>query len=342
MFSGRPCLALQSCRRLIDEHSGSLKQRESMPTLAVQKHKSGHPQCKAYHPDCRTRHTDVPNPQLKSVFLLGGVHTLGNLLTNMSLGAVAVSFTHTIKAMEPFFSVVLSALFLGDVPSLAVLATLVPIVGGVALASMAEVSFNWLGFLTAMGSNLTFQSRNVLSKKLMLKKEGESVDNLSMFGLITAASFLLLAPFSLALEGWPLAPAALEAAGMADPWAVIRQAGVAGLCFHSYQQLSYMILSRVSPVTHSIGNCVKRVIVILAAVVFFSTPINAQSASGTAIALGGVFAYSQVKRLQRFKAEEECQVKWDKDEECVVPDMTIEDDATASAGNKYEEVRATS
>lgn len=29
--------------------------------------------------------------------LLGLVHTLGNLLTNMSLGAVAVSFTHTIK-----------------------------------------------------------------------------------------------------------------------------------------------------------------------------------------------------------------------------------------------------
>ena len=35
--------------------------------------------------------------QVKAVSLLGLVHTLGNLLTNMSLGAVAVSFTHTIK-----------------------------------------------------------------------------------------------------------------------------------------------------------------------------------------------------------------------------------------------------
>jgi hypothetical protein len=33
----------------------------------------------------------------------------------MSLGKVAVSFTHTIKAMEPFFSVLLSAAFLGEV-----------------------------------------------------------------------------------------------------------------------------------------------------------------------------------------------------------------------------------
>lgn len=35
--------------------------------------------------------------QAKSILPLAGVHTLGNLLTNVSLGRVAVSFTHTIK-----------------------------------------------------------------------------------------------------------------------------------------------------------------------------------------------------------------------------------------------------
>lgn len=69
--------------------------------------------------------------------------------------------------MEPFFSVLLSAIFLGDKPTAPVLLTLLPIVGGVALASASEVTFNWLGFGSAMGSNLTFQSRNVLSKKVM-------------------------------------------------------------------------------------------------------------------------------------------------------------------------------
>lgn len=53
--------------------------------------------------------------QLGAILPLAAVHTLGNLFTNMSLGKVAVSFTHTIKAMEPFFSVVLSAMFLGEV-----------------------------------------------------------------------------------------------------------------------------------------------------------------------------------------------------------------------------------
>jgi drug/metabolite transporter (DMT)-like permease len=39
--------------------------------------------------------------------------------------------------MEPFFSVLLSWAFLGSVPSAAMLATLAPIVGGVALASFS-------------------------------------------------------------------------------------------------------------------------------------------------------------------------------------------------------------
>lgn len=45
-------------------------------------------------------------------------------------------------------------------------------------------------------------------------------------------------------------------------------------------QLSYLILSRVSPVTHSVANCVKRVVVIVSSVLFFSTPISPVNALG--------------------------------------------------------------
>ena len=38
---------------------------------------------------------------------LAALHAAGLLATNMSLGSVAVSFTHTIKALEPFFTVLL-------------------------------------------------------------------------------------------------------------------------------------------------------------------------------------------------------------------------------------------
>ena len=45
-------------------------------------------------------------------------------------------------------------------------------------------------------------------------------------------------------------------------------------------QVSYMILQRVSPVTHSIGNCLKRVIVIIASVVIFQNPMSQKNILG--------------------------------------------------------------
>ena len=48
-------------------------------------------------------------------------------------------------------------------------------------------------------------------------------------------------------------------------------------------QVSYMILAEISPVTHSIGNCVKRVVVIVASVLFFRTPISPINSLGTFI-----------------------------------------------------------
>ncbi|KAI5426521.1 holo-[acyl-carrier-protein] synthase [Lathyrus oleraceus] len=108
---------------------------------------------------------NIRRSQFASILPVVMAHTLGNLLTNISLGKVSVSFTHTIKAMEPFFTVVLSSFILGEVPTFWMISSLLPIVGGVALASMTEVSFNWIGFNTAMASNLTNQLRNVMRKK---------------------------------------------------------------------------------------------------------------------------------------------------------------------------------
>ncbi|TXG50265.1 hypothetical protein EZV62_022789 [Acer yangbiense] len=215
----------------------------------------------------------ISGAQLVAILPLAVVHTLGNLFTNMSLGKVAVSFTHTIKASEPFFSVILSAMFLGEMPTPWVVGSLVPIVGGVALASVTEASFNWAGFWSAMASNLTNQSRNVLSKKVMVNKEG-SLDNITLFSIITVMSFILLAPAAVFMEGVKFTPAHLTSA------------------------VSYMILQRVSPVTHSVGNCVKRVVVIVSSVIVFKTAVTPINALGTGIALAGVFLYSRVKRIK--------------------------------------------
>ncbi|KAL9674833.1 hypothetical protein QQ045_003032 [Rhodiola kirilowii] len=48
----------------------------------------------------------------------------------------------------------------------------------------------------------------------------------------------------------------------------------------SVLQVSYMILQMVSPVTHAVGNCLKRVVVIISSVLFFQTPVSPLNSLG--------------------------------------------------------------
>ncbi|KAF9626682.1 hypothetical protein IFM89_038777 [Coptis chinensis] len=181
----------------------------------------------------------ISTSQLVAIVPLAIAHTLGNLFTNMSLGKVSVSFAHTIKAMEPFFSVVLSALFLGE----------------------------------------------------------DYLDNITLFSIITIMSFILIAPVALLVEGVKFSPAYLQSAGLNVQDIYLRSL-LAGLFYHGYQQVSYVILERVSPVTHSVSNCVKRIVIIVGSVLFFRTPVSPINSIGTGVALAGVFLYSRLKTIK--------------------------------------------
>ena len=86
-------------------------------------------------------------------------------LTNVSFAAVAVSFTHTVKTLEPVFTSIGSYLVAGTVYPLPVYLSLLPVIAGVAIASATELSFTWLGFLTAMSSNIAFSARRHLQQE---------------------------------------------------------------------------------------------------------------------------------------------------------------------------------
>lgn len=64
--------------------------------------------------------------------------------------------------------------------------------------------------------------------------------------------------------------------------------------YHLYNQVSYMSLDEISPLTFSIGNTMKRISVIVSSIIIFQTPIQPVNALGAAIAVFGTFLYSQV------------------------------------------------
>ena len=58
----------------------------------------------------------------------------------------------------------------------------------------------------------------------------------------------------------------------------------------------YLVLSNVHPITLAVGNTMKRVCIIAAGVIVFSTPVTLQTAIGSTIGICGVFVYSLMKQ----------------------------------------------
>lgn len=248
-----------------------------------------------------------PCPKISKPFivaLLGPAlfHTIGHISACVSFSKVAVSFTHVIKSSEPVFSVIFSS-FLGDTYPLKVWLSIVPIVMGCSLAAITEVSFNFQGLWGALISNVGFVLRNIYSKRSL--QSFKEVDGLNLYGWITIISLLYLFPVACFVEGSQWVQGyhkALEA--VAKPSTFYLWVLVSGIFYHLYNQSSYQALDDISPLTFSVGNTMKRVVVIVSTVLVFRNPVRPLNALGSAIAVLGTFLYSQASSAKKAKKDE--------------------------------------
>ncbi|CAM8906275.1 unnamed protein product [Rhodiola kirilowii] len=228
----------------------------------------------------------------KTLLPVAVAHTIGHVAATVSMSKVAVSFTHIIKSGEPAFSVLVSRFLLGESFPNTVYLSLIPIIGGCALSALTELNFNMIGFMGAMISNLAFVFRNIFSKKGM---KGKSVSGMNYYACLSILSLLILTPFAIAVEGPQMWAAgwknAISEIGPQFIWWVAAQS----VFYHLYNQVSYMSLDEISPLTFSVGNTMKRISVIVSSIIIFRTPVQPVNALGAAIAILGTFLYSQAK-----------------------------------------------
>jgi len=74
---------------------------------------------------------------------------------------------------------------------------------------------------------------------------------------------------------------------------------LSGITYYLYNETAFMALGRVMPVTHAIGNTLKRVVIIVSAVVFFHTEVSLMGWVGCTIAIVGTFLYSYIGTIYK-------------------------------------------
>ncbi|MCD7473410.1 Aminopeptidase 2 mitochondrial [Datura stramonium] len=239
----------------------------------------------------------IDSTQLKLLTPVAFCHALGHVTSNVSFAAVAVSFTHTIKALEPFFNAAASQFILGQQIPLSLWLSLAPVVIGVSMASLTELSFNWLGFISAMISNVSFTYRSIYSKKAMT-----DMDSTNVYAYISIIALIFCIPPAIIIEGPQLLQHGFnDAIAKVGLTKFVTDLFWVGMFYHLYNQVATNTLERVAPLTHAVGNVLKRVFVIGFSIIVFGNRISTQTGIGTCIAIAGVALYSFIKA----KMEEE-------------------------------------
>lgn len=233
------------------------------------------------------------------------------ILGLVSLSYVAASFTETIKASAPFFTVIFAKWILHEQTSTQVNLALVPVMAGLVLCSATELSFNMIGFLAAVCNNCVDCVQNVFSKKL-LTTGGLTPVQLQFY--TSAAAACLQLPLMLYMGlGHKMLYGSVTNGKPEDPalvsyrWKLLL---IDAVLYHLQSVTAYFTMSLLSPVSQSVANTVKRSLLIMLSIMYFGNAITMLNVMGMLTVIAGVFVYNHARinyptgKIRRTREEE--------------------------------------
>jgi len=255
---------------------------------------------------------------MKSIVPLGAVFCVNIILGNISLRWIPVSFMQTVKSLVPAFTVLLQTIVLHQYSSKMTYFSLVPVVGGVALASLTEVNFEIVGFLCALIASLTTSVQSIVSSILLTG--ALKLDSINLLYYMAPVSFILIFPFAVFLELESLQEYDFEAYGTNF---VIVNLIVSGVVAYLLNICVFFAIKSTSPLTFTVFGNLKVVAVIGISVLIFRNEITWWNGLGCFIAVAGIIWYNAVEyqikeakkiaALSQQKKDEEVRIQVEKD-----------------------------
>jgi len=248
---------------------------------------------------------------LYTAFPLSIFQLLGHLLSSYATSKIPVSLVHTIKGLSPLFTVLAYRLVFRIRYRRATYLSLVPLTLGVMMACSTDFSTNFWGIGASLVAAIVFVTQNIFSKKLFTEAsraeaDGQThlprkLDKLNLLCYCSVGAFMLSAPVWLYTEGfelmgdlWKDGSVDLETKkNTLDHGELTLEFLFNGL-FHFFQNiLAFVLLSMLSPVSYSVASLIKRVWVIVVAVVWFRSSTTSIQGVGIALTCLGLYLYDR-------------------------------------------------
>lgn len=243
-----------------------------------------------------------------ALFQLGG-----HILSSTAIEKIPVSLVHTIKGLSPLLTVLAYRLIFDIRYSKATYLSLIPLTVGVVLTCSVQFSGNFLGIVCAFGGAVIFVTQNIFSKTLFNEAaraeadgagsgpEARKLDKLNLLCYCSGLAFLLTAPIWFWTDGLSLLASLLQ--GDEPHLSKPAKNGATiylpleflfnGIFHFGQNILAFILLSLVSPVTYSVASLIKRVFVIVVAIVWFGNTTTPLQAFGICLTFIGLYLYDR-------------------------------------------------
>jgi len=246
----------------------------------------------------------LPTPLLARVIPLSLCWALGFIFFNLSASLMSPAYVYIVRCLEPLATVMVGFLLLRKRYDFRVLLTLVPICGGVILASVSggehpKSSISSPAVLLACLSNVGFCFRSIFlhqMKRHPVAIRSRPNDLLVFFNVVLIACLVL--PFAvLTLEGESIIEAIVnyENFGNGELFAFLVDSLLSSVSFFVYQFLQIQVMSTLSPLAFSILTPVIKVIMMVSCSWYFRDPFGILNAVGVLITTGGGYLFTTIK-----------------------------------------------
>lgn len=232
-----------------------------------------------------------PQDRWKRIFPMSFVFCINIVLGNVSLRYIPVSFMQTIKSFTPATTVVLQWLVWRKHFDWGIWASLVPIVGGILLTSMTELSFNMFGFCAALFGCLATSTKTILAESLL---HGYKFDSINTVYYMAPFATMILAVPALVLEGAGVWLWFQTHTSIASSLVIIFGSGVLAFCLNF--SIFYVIHSTTA-VTFNVAGNLKVAVAVTCSWLIFRNPISGMNAFGCAVTLVGCTFYGYVRHM---------------------------------------------